>query len=222
MDGHQITVSRRGARFSTTLAEAHSNVSVAGNQAVVDQSEVIFVGLTDDVAAEVLNALSFRSDQQVITFMAGLSLKAVGELVAPARVAALMLPFPGIAEGGSPVLALGDTGLVEQIFGKRNTVFALASDADLQAYLCAQAVLSPIAQMLDDAATWLGERVEDSVQGEAFLRTLVSSSLGGRLAASELIEALNTPGGYNQRLRLAMEGSGMGAALREGLDDLAG
>ncbi len=221
-DGHEITVSRRGTRFSTRLAEAFSNVGVDENQAVVDQSEVVFLGLTDDVAAQVLGALSFRPGQQVVTFMAGLSLEAVGEMVAPARAAALMLPFPGIAEGESPIPALGDVGLVEHLFGQRNSVFALRTREELQAYLCAQAVLSPIARMLDESAAWLGARIENASQGEAFLRTLISSSLGGRLTASELIEALNTPGGYNQRLRLSMEEAGMGAALREGLDELAG
>ena len=89
----------------------------------------------------------------------------------------------------------------------------------MAAYLCAQAVLSPIARMVADAADWLGERAPDKAQGEAFLRQLVVSSLGGT-ACEPLIEALNTPGGYNQRLRLHMEQAGMRTALADGLDEL--
>ena len=48
---------------------------------------------------------------------------------------------------------------------------------------------------------------------------LVASSLVGT-DCGRLIEALNTPGGYNQRLRQHMEAAGMRAALREGLDRL--
>ena len=73
--------------------------------------------------------------------------------------------------------------------------------------------------LVDDAADWLGRRVSDPVQGEAFLRLLVSSSLAHSECAP-LIAALNTPGGYNQRLRLHMEASGMGKALSAGLNDL--
>ncbi len=221
-DGHEITVSKRSAAKSRALDEAYANVRVVENQAVVDKSDILLLGVTDDAAPAALAQLTFRPDQQVISFMADTPLEAVAELVAPAQAAALMLPFPGIAEGGSPVLALGDVDLVEQIFGRRNAVFGLATREEMQAHLCAQAVLSPIARMLDDAATWLGPRVADPAQGEAFLRALVSSSLGGGLTAAALIDALNTPGGYNQRLRLAMEASGMGTALATGLDALAG
>jgi pyrroline-5-carboxylate reductase len=59
------------------------------------------------------------------------------------------------------------------------------------------------------------------VQGEAFLRTLVASSLADQ-ATGPLIDALNTPGGYNQRLRQHMEAAGMGRDLAEGLNKLEG
>ena len=73
--------------------------------------------------------------------------------------------------------------------------------------------------MISDAANWMGERVADKAQGEAFLRALVSSNLS-ETGCDNLIEALNTPGGYNQRLRLHMEAAGTGDSLRDGLNDL--
>ncbi len=74
--------------------------------------------------------------------------------------------------------------------------------------------------MIDDAANWLGAAGADRAQGEAFLRALVTSSLA-KSECGPLIEALNTPGGYNQRLRQHMEAQGMSAALNSGLDDLS-
>jgi pyrroline-5-carboxylate reductase len=118
-------------------------------------------------------------------------------------------------------MALGETDLVSTLFAPHNRVFSLRNAHELDAYLCAQAVLSPVARLTADAATWLGARVSDPAQGEAFLRMLVSSSLS-EAGAKDLIEALNTPGGYNQRLRLHMENSGMGRYLVSGLDALEG
>ncbi|MFY0312694.1 NAD(P)-binding domain-containing protein [Leisingera sp. D0M16] len=218
--GHRIAVSERSQVQSAALAAEFSGVTVAGNQAVVDASDVVFLGLMAEAAEGILSGLVFREDQQVISFMAGAGLDRVAVLTAPARAAAVMMPFPGIAQGGSPIMALGDTGLVEQIFGPANKVFALKDEAELDAYLCAQAVLSPVARMVNDAAGWLGCRSEDKVQGEAFLRLLIASSLE-KSGCAELIEALNTPGGYNQRLRLHMEKAGMGRDLAAGLDMLA-
>lgn len=219
-DGHQITVSERSAVHANALSESFANVRIADNQGVVDASDVIFLGLMAETAPDILGALAFREGQRIITFMAGASLSAADAMVRPARAVAIMMPFPGIAEGGTPVMMQGDETLVRELFGARNSIFPLKTAEELAAYLCAQAVLSPAARMVQDAAGWLGERVSDKVQAEAFLRVLVTSNLSAMTSAA-LLEALNTPGGYNQRLRQHMEAAGMPDALRDGLDALA-
>lgn len=218
-DGHQITVSERSASHANSLAEAFENVTVADNQGVVDASDVIFLGLMAEVAPDVLGVLGFREDQRIVTFMAGATLEEADQMVRPARAVAIMMPFPGISRGGTPIMMQGDAALVREIFGGRNSIYPLKDAREMSAYLCAQAVLSPAARMVNDAAEWLGDRVSDKAQGDAFLRELVASNLAETESAA-LIEALNTPGGYNQRLRLHMEASGMGDALRRGLDEL--
>lgn len=212
-EGHEIAVSERNAGRAARLAGDFANVTVAANQPVVDASEVVFLGLMAELAPEVLGTLRFRADQRVVSFMAGMPLEEVAALVAPARAEAVMLPYPGIAQGGSPILALGEVGVIEALFAPANTVYSLRDWAELEAYLCAQAVLSPAVQMVSGAAEWLGG-------GEAFLRHLVGSSLMSG-ACQPMLDALNTEGGYNQRLRQHMEGAGMRAALSEGLDRLA-
>ncbi|AHD02263.1 NAD(P)-binding domain-containing protein [Leisingera methylohalidivorans] len=214
--GHQITVSERSKAHSAMLAKAFGDVTAAGNQAVIDASDVIFLGLLAETAEGILKELAFREDQRVISFMAGADLCRVAELTAPAEAASVMIPFPGIALGGSPVMVLGDTALVGWIFEPDNRVFALQDGAELNAYLSAQAVLSPAVRLVGDAAEWLGNRVSDKAQGEAFLRMLVSTSLQAS-GCAELIDALNTPEGYNQRLRLHMEKAGLRTSLAEGL-----
>ena len=194
---------------------------MADNQGVVDASDVVFLGLLPDAAPEILGGLRFRAGQRVISFMAGVDLAEVAALCAPAGASALMLPFPGIAQGGSPVLAMGDTDLVARIFGGANTVFTVPDAARMQTYLSAQAVLSPAVAMVGNAAEWMAGRGVDPEMGEAFLRLLVGSSLQTS-GCAPLIEALNTPGGYNQRLRVHMEQAGTPEALKAGLDALAG
>ena len=219
-DGHVITVSRRSEEHATALANCYANVTIAENQAVVDASDVILLGLTAEVAQDVLGALTFREDQRIISFMAGATLSQADAMVKPAHAVAIMMPFPAIAQGGTPIMMQGDADLVREIFGARNSIFPLRSAEEMAAYLCAQAVLSPVARMIDDAASWLGAAGADRAQGEAFLRALVTSSLA-KSECGPLIEALNTPGGYNQRLRQHMETQGMSAALISGLDDLS-
>jgi pyrroline-5-carboxylate reductase len=219
--GHEIRVSARSEARSTALAAEIPEVQVSDLQDILDQSELVFLGLMAEVAPEALAELRFRPDLRVVSLMAGLDLQGLADLVAPSQAAAVMIPFPSIAQGGSAIMGLGDCALLHALFAPRNTVFSLRDTAELDAYICAQAVLSPVARLASDAAGWLGERVSDPSQAEAFLRLLISSSLAAG-PAEELIAALNTPGGYNQRLRLHMEEAGVTTQLKAGLDKLEG
>jgi pyrroline-5-carboxylate reductase len=219
--GHQITLSERNAERAAELARDFANVTPAPNAAVLEQSDLVFLGLQAGAAPKVLAPLRFRPDQRVISLMAGPDLAAVAALVAPARAEAVMLPYPAIATGGAPILLLGAPDLVTDLFGPQNPVFVLRDGAELADWLCAQAVLSPVAQLVEAAGAWLAPRAADPGAAEGFLRVLVASSLAAGPAGALLV-ALNTEGGYNQRLRQHMEGAGMAEALREGLNRLAG
>ena len=48
--GHDVTVSRRGEVQSASLAAAFPNITVAENQSVLDQSEIVFIALNRDIA----------------------------------------------------------------------------------------------------------------------------------------------------------------------------
>ena len=105
--GFPVVISRRGAAQSTALAAAFANITATENQSVLDQVGVVFIALNDDAAAAALKPLEFRPDHVVISLMAGMELATLGRLIAPAHARTIMIPFPAIADGGSPVLVMG-------------------------------------------------------------------------------------------------------------------
>lgn len=217
---HSLIVSRRSVENSTWLKSAFPEVEVAENQAVVDAADVIFIALNTDVAETEIPRLDFRAGQQVISLMGRVDEKALKAWVDPAELAAIMIPFPQIAEGGSPLMVLGDEAIVTQFFGATETIIALNNPDELEAFLCAQAILSPAAVLVSQAAAWVEAKAGNGEKAEQFLRALISSSLGG-MPSDALIEALNTPGGYNQRLRQFFESRGVHEMVKDGLDQLA-
>ena len=216
--GLPVVISRRGAARSTALAAAFADITAAENQSVLDQTGVVFIALNDDAAAA-LKPLEFRPDHVVISLMAGMELATLGRLIAPANARTIMIPFPAIADGGSPVLVMGDAALVEQIFGQTDSVIPVADRGELNAFLAAQAILSPVAVMVSGAAKWAGSHGGDTDKAERFLRRLIASSLSG-MPSDDLITALNTPDGYNQRLRQYFEQQGLSANIDTGLSKL--
>lgn len=225
-DGHEIRISERSITRSSAMAAFYGNVSVAEMQAIVDHAEVVFLGMTAETARAALAPLSFRAGQKVVSFMVGIETDEIEKLIAPAEFEAIMIPFPSISAGNSPVLAYPQSDVIDAIFGASNTVVSVTSEASLNDFLTARAVLSPIVKLLAIAVDWLAMRTGDYHGSEQFLRLLVGGSVTAKpmdahKVLPELIAALNTPGGLNRQFRERMESDGVFAAAKHGLDDLA-
>lgn len=216
--GHEITVSERSRANAAALSAAYPNVCVADNTGVVAAAGVLCLGLMPDTARSLLPRLSFRADQRIISFIADIPLAELATLVSPADVVGLVLPFPAIAHTRSPLIAFPSTPLLEQVFTGHD-IFAMDTEAEFAAILAAQAVLSPVVQMLIGASEWAGAQGADRSKTQDFLRSLISASLSTSPLAP-LLAALGTDGGYNARLRDHMEASGSLTSLKSGLDAL--
>lgn len=223
---HDITVSTRNEERSSELSRRFENVSVADNQAVVDNSNVIFIGCTAEAAPAMLRELTLQEGQKVVSFMVGITSDTLQALVLPATYDTTMIPFPSIAQGGSPILVYPASKLIDDLFGASDTVISLPSEEAFNEFLAAQAVLSPIAMILEIASTWLTDKTGDAQAAEQFLRLLVGGSLLARPLTdnnvlADLVASLNTAGGLNRQLREHFEKENVYSILRQGLDNLS-
>ena len=90
--GHDITVTRRSEAVSAALAQ-DPGVAVTDPQGVIDASDCVVLCLRPHVAVDVLEPLTFRADQQIISVMAGISTEQLGALCAPAIPLLQSVPF---------------------------------------------------------------------------------------------------------------------------------
>ncbi|KIC08840.1 hypothetical protein RA19_18455 [Leisingera sp. ANG-M1] len=225
-DGHDITVSERNKANAAMMSDRHANVRVADNQGVVDASDVIFIGSTAEAAEAMLGPLTFREGQKVLSFMVGMSAEQLRTLVAPATFEAIVIPFPSVAQGGSPLLTYPQSPVTEALYGEANTVITLGSEADFNEFLAAQALLSVVAKLMAVGVDWLGDKTGDQAGAEQFLRLLVGGSIMAEPITapnvmSNLVDSLNTPGGLNRQLREIMGEKGTYDSLVAGLDVLS-
>lgn len=215
---HNILVSERSAANAATLSTRYASVKIATNAEVVSGSDVVFLGLMPDAAREILHRLSFRAEQKVISFIADIPLAELVSLIAPAKAECLVLPFPAIAKTRSPLIAMPHSNLVHDLFSAHD-VFTMDSEEEFAAFLSAQAVLSPAAKLVSEAAAWAAAKGADQAKAEEFLRSLVSANLSSS-NLDDLLAALNTEGGYNARLREHMAANGTFETLKNGLSKL--
>jgi len=225
-DDHVITVSERNRTHSAKLASHYESVAVADNQTVLDNCDVIILGLLADVAPDVLAPLDFRTNHRIISLMAGLLPPQVAKMTAPAAEITLAIPFPFVGQKDAPILVYPQSDTVKALFGTRNRLFVLENGAQFNAYMSAQAVLSPLLKMLEQTSNWMAQQGVDATDADGFLLSLIAGSLNARPPAEKqpfttMLQELNTKGGLNAQLREHLLDAGLNEMLVEGLDQLS-
>src|SRR5262245_436030 len=105
-DAPPIVLSPRNAGRAADLAARFPTVRVGkSNQDVIDQSSVLLICLRPQEARSELPGLQFSGEQPVVSMMAGITIAALRELVAPAHDVARAIPLPSVAarEGATPI-----------------------------------------------------------------------------------------------------------------------
>ena len=229
--GHRILVTERSRVRSGRLAARMPEVRVAGAEVVVAESDVVVLALMAGTARQVLPGLPFRADQSIISVMADLPLADLATLCAPAREIAITILLPFIESGGCPLLVHPDSAALRDLYGDRNAILPVESEAALNAHFIATALLSTVLDQLRVGADWLAGHTGDAEGAEAYVLTLLAGCLrdlsaaegGGRIAGA--LDALSTPGGLNATLRDRLRAAGLTDALlggMEGLEDRLG
>lgn len=101
---NQFVLSPRSRHRATELGLRYGATVAPDNQAVVDACDMVLVCLPAAQGAEILSNLKFRSDQSVLSAMAGLSLASLSQIVAPASSYSTMMPGHANALGQGPSL----------------------------------------------------------------------------------------------------------------------
>jgi Pyrroline-5-carboxylate reductase len=155
-DAPAIVLSPRNAGRAADLASRFPTVRVAqSNQDVIDGSSVLLLCLRPQEARSVLPGLSFREQQAIVSMMAGISIEALRELVAPAQSIARAIPLPAVAarEGATPIFP--PTEAARALFARLGQPIEIAYEAAFEATSASTATIAAHFAYLDAICRWL-------------------------------------------------------------------
>ena len=221
----RIVVSVRSESVSRMLEQQIDQVSVAENQAILDQCDIIVLCVLADTARGILPGLKFDTKHQLISVMADISLDEIHQLTAPAAFPCVTVPLPFIETGGCPLPVFPESPLLEQLFGGENTIIPQRAENAMGPHFAATAILSTVMAELDLVSEWLAGYTQDNVASERYVASLLSGYLGaitkdGAGRFKEAMDDLSTEGGLNTQLLTHNRNGGMFAHLEKGLQDL--
>lgn len=225
---HAITVTRRSESISRELATTCPGLEVAETaQEVVDRSEVVFVCLAAEVARDLLPELVFTPNQAVISVMAEMPLDALQAAVAPADEVCVTIPMPSVEQGGCPLPVYPRSESLEALYGGRNPVIPVASEAALQPFWAVAGTMASVLVELQTIARWLEDHIDDKVASERYVTSMYAGYLSkltndGAGSLEVALADLSAKGGFNETLQRRIHDSGHYEVLRDGLDKLYG
>lgn len=224
-NGHNIFVSERNKELSSRLAKEFSDVRVVNNQSVLDNSEAVILAMNAPVAKQVIPTLEFQTSHKVLSVMVGFDYQELQSLLPHVTEVTFFIPWPFIAQGGSPLLVYPESATLETMFGANNSLLVMENESMMNSYLSAQALLSPITKQLLDTSDWLAKRTNNETSAEDFVRLLVGGYLNAvpieqKGVIKKMLADLSTEGGLNAQLNQHYADNGVYSTLEQGLDIL--
>jgi pyrroline-5-carboxylate reductase len=224
VSAHSIRLSPRNSAIAHRLASRLHAVSVAsGNQEVLDHCDTIVIAVRPPVAPEVLAALRFRSDHQVISLVSGLSLSRLSSLVAPAVRIARAVPLPSAAQRSSPTAIYPADPVALELFSVVGTAFPVESEIQFDAICATTATIASYLAFNDTIAAWLERQAIPAPQARDYVARLfwgeATVALESRDRSFQSLAASHTTaGGINEQFLKHLVEHGVLTSVSEGLD----
>ncbi|KAJ1430101.1 hypothetical protein B484DRAFT_449042 [Ochromonadaceae sp. CCMP2298] len=201
----KILVSQRSAEKSQALAAAYPGlVTIASNEEVVAQSDIVFIGLLPGVARELLPTLPFDDKKLVVSMMAAVDLAETLALVrvAPERLVRTV-PLPAAANRSGPVLVHPPNQELEAVLRVVGTPVVCVQEAEMKPMVSLTGHISSFFELMNATQDFIVENGVDPVTARQFVTAFYSSCASGAEMSTEKLEDMAeeaaTPGGLNEQ-----------------------
>lgn len=217
-----ILLSARNTRISAGLAARYPNVSACSdNQAVVDGAATVVLSVRPQDAAVALQPLHFSAGQSIVSVMAGISIEALGRLVAPATAIARAIPLPAVAQrrGSTPILPPG--GAAKALFDRLGSAIELDDAQVFEAMSASTATIAAYFAYLGAISKWLVRRGLPSEDATRYIATIfgeLTPALESGEGFDRLAQDHATRGGTNELFLAHLTDSAACDSVNQGLE----
>jgi pyrroline-5-carboxylate reductase len=217
-------LSPRNADIAQRLADRFSFIAMASdNQAVLDGSDIIFLAVRPQVAADVLGALKFRQDHRIVSLIAAFDVARLRDLVAPARTITRVAPMPAIAQRLGPLTLYPPVPEIAGLLEGLGQLVAVRNESELDAFWAVTGLMGSYFGLLDEIAGWLVRQDLAEEQVRPYVAAMFKAlSVTAAERASEgfgrLVVDHSTPGGLNEQAYRELKAAGWMSLASQALD----
>lgn len=208
---HTYYLSPRSADRAAKLANKYDNfIQCESNQAVVDESELIFIGVLPTQVDELLSTLTFRAEHIIASMAGAKSPSYLKPLIAPATKVAQLIPLPMIEYKKGPIVVCPHIPEIHDLLEGLGDIVELDDDAQIPIFSAASAAMSTIFRLTSELADWIHSQGIDAETSTRYATSLLEAigTKANHIDPTTLQDQVvkhETPGGLNESTRVNLE-----------------
>jgi len=223
---HTYYLSPRSTERSTKLADKYENFfQSASNQEVVDNSDLVFIGVLPTQIDQLLSELNFRPDQIIASMAAGKPPTHLKTLISPATKVAQLIPLPMIEYKKGPIVICPHIPEISEILTGLGDLIEFEDDSQIQFFSASSAVMSSFFALINEIIDWTNRQGIDYELSARYVTSLVeaigvkANQIDPKLLIEQPVKH-ETPGGLNESNRVNLENANWFSQLSDQLDYL--
>lgn len=221
-----ILVSERSRHRAERLASRFSNVTVeSDNQAIVDQADVVFLGTLPQQTLTVLDSLTFRLEQTIVSMPAMVSVEQIAEKVKPASKIHRIIPMPPNELGVGPIPVYPPSPEITTLLSPLGTIIPVENQEHFSTFSASSAIMATMFELVATNARWMEAQGVEAETASRYATALFHSlATQAKDLDAENLRSLSgdclTAGGLNEQLLNATKTEGWYGELEAGLDGI--
>ena len=125
------------------------------NQAIIDMSDWIFLGVLPQVGENILPKLNFKKNQIIISFMSTTNYSKLKRLIRKKVTIVRAIPMPPIRAGKGPIAIFPPNKKVKNFFNKIGTTVEIKNEKLSKNFWAISGTMASFYELLNILSNWL-------------------------------------------------------------------
>ncbi len=221
----KIIISPRNKKKAKYLKRKYKKIIIAkNNQAVIDNSNWVFLGTLPSVGEKILPDLKFKKNQIVVSFMSTLSYSKLKKLIKIKLDLVKAIPMPPISLGKGPIAIFPKNKKVKNLFNKIGTTIEIRNEKLSKNFWVISGTMASFYELLNVLSKWLIRKKVNKLDAQKYVTYLYSAlaQLASANASKPLKHLVDeqTPGGLNWQGVNELKKSGYYKLLEKSLKNI--
>ncbi len=198
----RIVISPRNKKKALYLKRKYKKIIIAkNNQAVIDMSDWVFLGVLPQVGENILPKLKFKNKQTVVSFISTIDYSKLKKLIKKKTTIVRAIPMPPIRLGKGPIAIFPPNKKIKKFFNKVGTTIEIKNEKLSKNFWSISGTMASFYELLNTLSKWLIRKKTNKLDAQKYVTSLYSAlaELALLNSSKPLKNLVNeqTPGGLN-------------------------